>query len=98
VTEAQWEVAGNALLVMMTLSYLAGLVLLIVIWPRDRLEWSTTFKMAGMSGVLVNAVLVIYGLADAEAPVRLVLFAIATIFCWWFTYEAYRAWIHRRRP
>jgi hypothetical protein len=96
-TDYQWDEIGNALLALFALSYLASLVLFIILKPRDLLEWVTTLKTAGVAAVAINALAVVYLGVGTNQPFRVIVFLFATIFCWMFTGLAWRERLRRRR-
>lgn len=92
-----WAVAGNAMLVLMTLSYAASLLLMVIIWPRTWLEWATTLKIAGVLAVFVNACVAVFFGFGQDMPTRVFVFGIATVLSWVFTAVAWVEWRRRRR-
>jgi hypothetical protein len=95
-TDPLWQTAGNVLLVLMTLSYITTLVLLLILRPRDIMEWATTAKVAGVLAVFLNGCLVVFfGIGTAQ-PLRVIVFGLATAGCWFFTVVAWRDWMTRR--
>ena len=94
-SEQAWQDVGNLLLVLMTIAYAVTTLLFFVLRPRDLMEWATTLKVFSMFFVLLNGVAVVYGIGT-ERPLRVVIFAVATLFSWVFTVVAWRDWVSRR--
>jgi hypothetical protein len=97
VSDFQWHQIGNILLAMFTFSYIASLVLFLILRPRDLLEWVTTLKTAGVAAVGLNGLAIIYLGVGTNQPFRVIVFFFATIFCWMFTGLAWRERLRRRR-
>jgi hypothetical protein len=89
-TMIQW--AGNWLLTLMAASYLCTWALLVIIWPRDRLDWSNFTKIGSIALVLVNAAAIVHFQWGHGLLFRMIVFALATLACWWFTIESWLYW------
>ena len=92
-----WDSARDFLLVLLMLSYAGSLALLLVIWPRDRLEWATTLKIASITAVLVDTCLIVFFGVGGGDLTRTAVFAVATFFSWVFTVVAWVEWRRKRR-
>lgn len=96
-TGATYTLATDAGIIIFTASLLASLTLLLVIWPRDRLEWAITIKAASYFIVMARVAGVRFLGWPTENLWGLATFLLATVATAWFVANAWTDWFARRR-
>jgi len=95
---AQWYLwATNAGVVVFTLALVANLGLMLIIGPRDRLEWSIAIKSLAYLAVMARACAMAFWGFPRDNLSGLVLFLLASAATAWFCYCAWADWLSRRR-
>lgn len=96
IDDALYLTLTNIGIVAFTVSLVFALLLFLLIWPNDRLEWAVTIKTAAYVVVMLRACGVTFLGWPRENVAGLAVFLLATAATVWFVICAWQEWLTRR--